>query len=278
MNTDASMDVRLDNFEGPLDLLLYLIRKNDLEISDIPIAEITHEYLEHLNLMQDLNLEVAGEFLVMASTLMQIKAQMLLPAPEALVEEGPDPRNELINKLLEYQRYKEAAQVLSGWNEKAKDVYYRNIPPRFDDVDFVLKAATVDLVAAFKRVLDQAPREMGQVLREEIPLEVKIREILDLLETQASIPFEELFKPGMRKLDLIVTFMALLELIRLKQVVALQAEVFGSIRLYRPDAVPVAAPVLEETPEPAPARESAPTITTITEEPVHGTLGYSENN
>src|SRR5437762_9764165 len=124
-DTPQQMDVSLEIFEGPLDLLLHLIKKNDLEISDIPIAQITHEYLAYLDLMKDLDLETAGEFLVMASTLMQIKAQMLLPSPEVEPEEGPDPRTELINKLLEYQQYKEAANILGGYNEKAKDTFYR---------------------------------------------------------------------------------------------------------------------------------------------------------
>src|SRR5579864_230668 len=129
----SAIDVRLENFEGPLDLLLYLIRKNDLDIYDIPIAHITQEYLSYLDLMKDLNLETAGEFLVMASTLMQIKAQLLLPSPEAEQEEGPDPRAELVNKLLEYQQFKEAAGILATYNEKAKDVYYRTVPPRFGE-------------------------------------------------------------------------------------------------------------------------------------------------
>src|SRR5205823_4610795 len=116
-------DVRLENFEGPLDLLLFLIRKEDLDIYDIPIAKITQEYLSYLDLIKELNLETAGEFLVMAATLMQIKSQMLLPSPEGETAEGPDPRAELINKLLEYQRYKEAASVLTVYNEKAKDIY-----------------------------------------------------------------------------------------------------------------------------------------------------------
>jgi segregation and condensation protein A len=239
MNTDPRLDVRLENFEGPLDLLLYLIKKNDLEISDIPIAQITQEYLGVLDLMKDLNLELAGEFLVMASTLMQIKAQMLLPSPEAGVEEtGPDPREELVNKLLEYQRFKEAASVLSGYNEKAKDIYYRTAAPHFDEEEYVLTASVFDLLTAFKRVLEQAPREVGQILREQITVEAKIREVLDLLAEQPSLSFEELFSHGRRRIDLIVTFLALLELIRLKQVVALQAEVFGPIRICRADAVP----------------------------------------
>jgi segregation and condensation protein A len=228
------MDVNLEIFEGPLDLLLHLIKKNDLEIKDIPIAQITHEYLEYLDLMKDLNLEMAGEFLVMASTLMQIKSQMLLPAPDGLEEDaGPDPRTELVNKLLEYQRFKEAAGVLSAYNEKNKDIYYRRVPPPFEKEDFLLRATVLDLLAAFKVVLDQAPREVGLILREEITVETKIREVMDLLETQESLAFEELFSGARRRIDLIVTFLALLELIRLKQIEAKQSKIFGKIRIFR---------------------------------------------
>lgn len=250
----AGMGVRLENFEGPLDLLLYLIRKNDLDVYDIPIASITQEYLGYLELMKDLNLESAGEFLVMASTLMQIKAQMLLPTPEAMEDEGPDPRAELVNKLLEYQQFKEAASVLSGYNERAKDIYYRTTPPKFGEEDFTMKASVLDLLSAFKRILDAAPREMGQILREEIPLEVKIREVIDMLTDKTSLSFEELFPANCRRIDLIVTFMALLELIRLKQIVARQSEIFGQIRIYRSDAAPAEAPLIEEQP-PEPQRQ-----------------------
>ena len=237
-DSSEKVDVRLDVFEGPLDLLLYLIRKNDLDIRDIPIAEITQEYLSYLDLMKDLNLETAGDFLVMASTLMQIKAHMLLPSPETEADEGPDPRSELINKLLEYQQYKEAAGILGGYKEKAKDIFYRSTAPPFGDEDFTLKASVFDLLGAFKRILEQAPREVGQILKEEIPLELKIREILDLLAEEASVAFEELFARGRRRIELIVTFLALLELIRLKQVVARQADIFGSIRIYRAEVAP----------------------------------------
>jgi len=234
--TDTSgqhMDVSLEIFEGPLDLLLHLIRKNDLEIKDIPIAQITHEYLQYLDLMKDLNLETAGEFLVMASTLMQIKAQMLLPAPDPSEEEtGPDPRAELVNKLLEYQRFKEAAGVLAVYNEKSKDIYYRRTPPAFEKEDFLLRATSIDLLTAFKRVLEQVPREVGQILREEITIEGRIREVMDLLEGKESLAFEELFSTSRRRIDFIVTFLALLELIRLKQIVAMQSETFGNIRIF----------------------------------------------
>ena len=269
-------DVRLENFEGPLDLLLYLIRKNDLDVYDIPISQITQEYLAYLDLMKDLNLETAGEFLVMASTLMQIKAQLLLPSPESEGDDGPDPRVELVNKLLEYQKYKEAAGILTVWNEKAKDVYYRAVAPQFEDDDFVLKSSVFDLMAAFKRVLDAAPREVGQILIEEIPIEVKIREIMDRLEVHASLAFEELFTGQERRIDLIVTFLALLELVRMKQAVARQSANFESIRIYRIDAAPADdLPTLEEpTPAPTtplPASEPIPNVEPVLEEHSDGT-------
>src|SRR5258706_4758451 len=246
-DSPQQMDVSLEIFEGPLDLLLHLIKKNDLEIADIPIAQITHEYLGYLDLMKDLNLEMAGEFLVMASTLMQIKPQMLLPSPETGDEEtGPDPRAELINKLLEYQRFKEAAGVLSAYNEKAKDIYYRHVPPQFDHEDFMLRATVFDLLSAFKRVLDQAPREVGQILREEITIETKIREVLDRLADKTSMDFEELFAGNQRRIDLIITFLALLELIRLKQIVAVQSDTFGRIQIFRADAASVEVKSPEE--------------------------------
>ncbi len=243
-----AIDVRLENFEGPLDLLLFLIRKNDLDIYDIPISSITQEYLSYLDLIKELNLETAGEFLVMASTLMQIKAQMLLPSPEGEEAEGPDPRAELINKLLEYQRYKEAASMLTTFNEKAKDVFYRQAPPPFSEEEFVLSASVFDLLGAFNRILEEAPREVEQILRDEIPLEVKIRWILDLLSEKENVAFTDLFTPGARRLEMVVTFMALLELIRLKQITARQADVFGEIRVYRAEGFPIKSNEGELTP------------------------------
>src|SRR5262249_12623773 len=158
--------------------------------------------------------------------------QMLLPTPETIDEEtGPDPRSELVNKLMEYQRFKEAAGILSAYNERAKDIYYRNLPPHFDKDDFTLRTSLFDLLAAVKRVLDQAPREVGEIIREEITIESKIREVLDLLEVKTSMSFEELFSSSRRRIDLIITFLALLELIRLKQVIAMQSEIFATIRI-----------------------------------------------
>src|SRR5258708_2079361 len=184
----------------------------------------------------------------MASTLMQIKAQMLLPSPEGEEAEGPDPRAELINKLLEYQRYKEAASMLTTFNEKAKDVFYRQAPPPFSEEEFVLSASVFDLLGAFNRILEEAPREVEQILRDEIPLEVKIRWILDLLSEKENVAFTDLFTPGARRLEMVVTFMALLELIRLKQITARQADVFGEIRVYRAEGFPIKSNEGELTP------------------------------
>lgn len=262
---NAGVDVRLENFEGPLDLLLYLIRKNDLDVYDIPIASITKEYLAYLDLMKDLNLETAGDFLVMASTLMQIKAQMLLPVPDAAEDEGPDPRAELVNKLLEYQQFKEAATILTGYKERAKDVYYRTAAPTFGEDDFTLKASVFDLLSAFKKILEAAPREVGQILRDEVPLEVKIREVMDLLNEKVSLAFVDLFPKECRRVDLIVTFMAVLELIKLKQIVARQSDIFGEIRVYRADAAPAEAEPVAAEPEPTPQSSSVPHWATKTE-------------
>ncbi|MBI1979187.1 MAG: segregation/condensation protein A [Elusimicrobia bacterium] len=229
-----SYEVKLDLFEGPLDLLLYLIKKQDMDIQEIQISQITHEYLETLSLMKELSLGVAGEFLVMASTLMQIKAQSLLPpsSPDS-PEEGPDPRAELVSKLLEYQKFKEAAKFLSVREFESREIYYRNTVPSFSEEDLHLEATLFDLLSAFKTVLNQAQAEIKELLYEEIPLEQKIREILDLLENTDCLQFLEIFSSSKTRRELIMTFLALLELIRLKQVVAKQSESLGEIRIYR---------------------------------------------
>jgi segregation and condensation protein A len=159
---------------------------------------------------------------------------------------------------LEYQQYKEAAGILAASREKQQDIFYRAAAPRFGEDDYMLKASVFDLLNAFKKLLEQAPKEVGQILRDEIPLEVKIREVLDLLSERTSIAFEELFATSRRRIDLIVTFLALLELIRLKQVVARQSDLFGEIRLYRVDAVPQTAVVEPAAKAPAPLEDATP--------------------
>ena len=239
-------EVKLEVFEGPLDLLLYLIKKEDMDIADIRVSEITQEYLNYLNLMKELNLDIAGEFLVMAASLLQIKAKMLLPKDTvgAETEEGPDPRAELMAKLLEYQKFKEAAQFLAQKEHQARDIFYRNQVPEFTEEDLTLEATLFDLLDAFKGVLAQAGDDVKELLYVEIPLEQKIREILDHLEKGGQAAFHEIFKPKATRREIIVTILALLELMRLKQIIARQTEHFGEIMIYRVQE-PAAAPNLE---------------------------------
>ena len=226
-------EVKIDIFEGPMDLLLHLIQKDDLDIYDIPIRQITAEYLTYIDLLKELNLNVAGEFLVMASTLLQIKAKTLLPKEEGEPEEeGPDPRTELVERLLEYQRYKEVSKFLSSQFENQRDVYYRGAPI-FNKDDQILEISLQKLLEAFKRVLETAKTEVRDILVEEIPVEVRIREILDVLESKPMVSFRDLFKPGSPRKLLVVSFLALLELIRLKQVQVTQAYNFGDIHIQR---------------------------------------------
>jgi segregation and condensation protein A len=225
-------DVHLENFEGPLDLLLYLIKKNDLEISEIPIAQITAEYLSCIDLMKELNLEIAGEFLVMASTLMQIKARMLLPRTENEQDEGPNPLEELKAKLYEYQKFKEVAGMLSTRETEFSQVYYRPTPV-FDKEDYVLDVSLFDLLESFRSMIQELPKEVKEVVYKEIPIEQKIREILDLLEGKQYLTFREVFQWETTRRGFIVSFLSMLELIRLKQIIARQSDIFEEIRIYR---------------------------------------------
>lgn len=225
--------VKINIFEGPLDLLLHLIQKDDLDIYDIPISDITQEYLNYLDMLSELNLNVAGDFLVMASSLMQIKAKMLLPPdPTADGLEGPDPRAELVQKLLEYQKVKEAARVLGEKLEAQREVFYRGAPI-FSKEDQVLDIQLFKLLEAFKGVLETADTQVRDIIVEEIPVEVRIREILDILEAQPFVRFSELFPEGAPRRTLIVTFLAMLELIRLKQVQVTQTDNFEEIHINK---------------------------------------------
>ena len=228
--SEINYDVHLEVFEGPFDLLLYLIKKDDLEISEIPIAKITEEYLAYLETMKTLNLEIAGEFLVMASTLMQIKARMLLPSSELDEDEGP--LGELKARLLEYQKFKEAAKFLSYKENEYSQIYYRP-EPVFEKDDFDLEVSLFDLVGSFREVLKELPQNVKEIVYQEIPIEEKIREILDLFETKKFISVKEIFKSQPTRQALIVSFLAVLELIRLKQIIAKQSKLFDEIRIYR---------------------------------------------
>jgi len=225
--------VSLEVFEGPLDLLLHLVKKNELDIFNIPIAEITADYLNYIKLFRRLNLDFAGEFLVMASTLIHIKSRMLLPPAETVEEEElEDPRQELAARIMEYQKFKEAASILKERAAIQGNIYGR-LPIIPEDEDYTIEATLFDLLDAFQKVVIRAEKEVREIIQEDISIEDRIGEILNLLENKRFISFETIFSGQRTKRLLIVTFLALLELIRLKRVFARQAEPFGAIRIYR---------------------------------------------
>ena len=233
--------VKLETFEGPLDLLLHLIRENQLNILDIPIAIITEQYLAYIRLMEELDLAVAGEFLVMAATLVHLKSRLLLPPEEpAEGEEAPeDPRTELVDRLLEYQRFKEVAADLAGREAEQSLHYPRGGPPLVGEVEGPLSLSLFELLAAFRRVLDRA--EGGPVLeitREALDVGQRLLRILDALNLQSPIPFTALFAGQRTRGELIVTFLALLEILRRGLASARQTETFGEIMVYRALAPP----------------------------------------
>ena len=231
--------VKLEVFEGPLDLLLYLIKKEELNISDIPIARITDQYLEYLELMQLMDLDIAGEFLVMAATLMHIKSKMLLPPDETAQEDiEEDPRAELVRRLLEYKKFKEAASELAIMERQHKHLFPRVGIFQTDEIqiqkDILFEASLFDLITAFTKVLKDIPKDVfHQVVKDEFTVAQKMHDILHMMVNEQSIFFLDLFKATKHKREMITIFLALLELIRLKAVVIQQAVVFGDIEIIR---------------------------------------------
>jgi segregation and condensation protein A len=234
--------VKLDSFEGPLDLLVHLIRTNEVNIYDIPIAIITDQYFSYVELMQELNLDVAGEFLVMASTLIHIKSKMLLPRPETAAGDGEpeeDPREALVRRLLEHQRYKAAAELLHD-RELVRSAQFIRPDARVadaagDEYEPELEVDLFALIAAFKGVLERAARRPPMVLPpEQISIEDRISQLLARLSETEACGFDDLFADGDGSRPfMIVTFLALLEMIRLKLIRAYQAGGFGEIRVYK---------------------------------------------
>lgn len=228
--------VRLEGFEGPLDLLLHLIKKNKLHITDIPVALITEQYLDYLKLMKVLNLDIAGEYLLMAATLLHIKSRMLLPVStdaEGDEEEG-DPRAELVRRLLEYQKYKEAALELEKRPLLDRDVFTRTVAleveaPEEERLDVTL----FELLEAFRQILERAKTEaFHEVALESITLEEKVQEILSLLQQEKrSMAFHTFFPREASRRVIVVTFLAILELVKMKAVRIFQAAPFETIRI-----------------------------------------------
>lgn len=234
----SSYAVKIPAFEGPLDLLLHLIKKSEINIYDIPISLITRQYLDYLSLMKSLNLAVAGEFLVMAATLIHIKSKTLLPLSETdEEEEEEDPRTSLVFRLLEYQRFKDAASGLESREQEWRDVFYRPASSGADgpsDEINLVDLSLFDLLEALRGVMERAPEKKGlEIVVDELSVQDRMGAILDGLEDVESLTFTSLFDDDSTRLAMIVTFLALLELIRLKRVRIVQAELFGAIRVWK---------------------------------------------
>ncbi len=236
-----AVPIKLDRFEGPLDLLLHLIRKNEVNIYDIPIALITAQYLQTIELMQELNLDVAGEFLVMAATLIHIKSKMLLPRPEtAAMGEGEeeDARDALVRRLLEHQKFKAAAGLLHE-REQLRAAQWarpdeRIAPLAGDEYEPELEVDLFSLISAFQAVVERAKLRPKVLLPpEQLPVETRIDQLLTRLSETEAMGFEDLFADINDRGGLIVTFLALLEMIRLKLIRVFQAGTFGPIRVYK---------------------------------------------
>jgi segregation and condensation protein A len=234
-----SYEIKLDIFEGPLDLLLYLIRKNEIDIYNIPIALITEQYLSYLEMMRSLNLDLAGEYLVLASTLIHIKSKLLLPPDEGEdeEEEGRDPRAELVRQLLEYQAFKDAALSLDGRPLLDRDVFTRGAPAEEpaaveEDQDMV-EVDVFELFTAFRRIISGLDRkEELEIDAEKMSLTDRINEILERLSEEGQITFTELLEERTDRRRIIYTFLAILELMKLRMIRACQSGPFGTIRLF----------------------------------------------
>jgi segregation and condensation protein A len=257
--------VKLEVFEGPLDLLLHLIKKHELDIYDIPIALITRQYLDYIGFMQDLQLDVAGDFLVMAATLIHIKSRSLLPRP-APEQEDPeeDPREALVRRLVEHQKFKAAAELLHD-RETVRSAQWSRPDERIAalageglDKEPELEVDLFSLMTAFKAIVERAKHRPANYLpMEQIPLEMRIEQLMARLAGVEVLGFEELFDGIVQRADLIVTFLAILEMIRLKVLRVVQSGTGGPIRVYKRDR-PADAPRPIEHHEPAARPQGTP--------------------
>lgn len=241
-DSGSPYSVKVPVFEGPLDLLLHLIKENKIDIYDIPISIITRRYLDYLELMQELNLEIASEFLVIAATLIYIKSRMLLPKDETIeTDDQEDPRAGLVQRLLEYQAFKEASGELRKREEIWTSAYARQ-PLEIDKSSFepdlelyLFEVNLFDLVGALNRILSKAPLDEVRITKETLTVKDRIAAIIDKVEQEKTIKFESLFEEDNRRVQIIVTFLALLEILRLGIVRVFQDSQFDTIWIIRQD-------------------------------------------
>jgi segregation and condensation protein A len=254
--------VRLTNFEGPLDLLLHLIKRNEVSIYDIPITLITSQYIEYIDLMQEMNLDVAGEFLVMAATLIHIKSRMLLPRPDPAQDDPEeDPREALIRRLMEHQKFKAAAELLHERETLRSAQWTRPDGPIAEIAGEApepeIEIDLFSLISAFRAVVERSmARPKAYLPAEQMPIEVRIEQLMARLSETEACGFEDLFEDVQSRAGLVVTFLALLEMIRLKLIRVFQSGVVGPIRIYK-RARPADAPRPVRDPEAVHARHVA---------------------
>lgn len=240
--SQASYRVDLELFEGPLDLLLHLVRKSDVDIYHVSIQEIIQEYLNYLDMLDELNIDISGEFILMASELAWIKSKMLLPKEEGEGEEeaGEDPRSELIARLLKYQRYKEAAVQLEQREQLGRDVFTSKVEAELEEKEGDLELDLFALMTSFSKILARMPKRMAhEVMATSQSVSERIYEILEFfkLSTTRSVPFEELFKDEKTRGTLIVSFLAILEMCKLRVLKVHQTEDRGQIYLTSPEEI-----------------------------------------
>jgi len=248
--------VKFEVFEGPLDLLLYLIKKEEVDIYEVNLTQLATQFIEYIELMRMLDLDIAGEFLVMASTLMYIKSRELLPVDQQVTPEGEeeteDPRWELIRQLVEYKKFKDAAAQLQALELRQENVYPRQpCKPEFETGLARPNVSIFDLLNAVNSVLKRITQreDLRDIFEDKWTVSEKIEFLLKMIQSQASVKFSALFANASSRSEVVVTFLALLELIRLKQIVAVQAEDFGEIEIEK---APVPAAIANATAEAEP--------------------------
>ena len=248
-----SYEVKLEVFEGPLDLLMHLIKKNEINIYDIPISLVTQQYLEYIDLMKDLNLEIAGEFLLMAATLTHIKSKMLLPREEKAGddEEAEDPRAELLRKLLEYKSFKEVAEELGKREDTWRDIFYNPPDKSMEGEDEVfIEVGLFELLEAFRDVLEQIPdKRYMEIVPDELTVRGRMTAIIEKLDAAAAegVTLLTLIEEDCTRRNIVVTFLALLELARLRLIKLLQVSSSETIRVYRNEDSRADSDEIEET-------------------------------
>ncbi len=232
--------IKLNDFEGPLDLLLFFIKRDELDIYDIPIASITREFLDYMHFLQQFDLEIAGEFLVMAAELMQIKVKMLLP-PEQSDEEELDPRANLVQRLVEYKRFKEMSLQMKNREEEQMKVHYRGYHSADEHVveeetgeDMIRDVTFFDLIASFKFAMDRMPKKfVHEIEKLNVTIEEQITYIEEFFSRRSEATFYDLVKDFTERIRIVVTFLALLEVIRAKKIIVRQLKPYGDLSIMR---------------------------------------------